>query len=485
MAHNRSHIVLTTEVPGPKSRGILERLKAAVPEAIAPYAPVVVERAEGTLLTDVDGNTFIDLTGGIGVLNVGHVHPTVVAAVQEQSRRFLHTDFTVVPYENYIALAERLNRRFPGRVRAKTAFFNSGAEAVENAVKIARAATGRPAVIAFERAFHGRTLLTMSLTSKTHPYKAGMGPFAPEVYRLPYPYPYRCPHAGGEAPHVCDETCFEPIERAFELAVAPEEVAAIVAEPVQGEGGFVVPPPAFFPWLKALAERHGILLICDEVQSGFGRTGKFFAIEHFGVVPDLITVAKSIAAGLPLSAVIGRAEVMDAPAEGQLGGTYVGNPVAVAAAHAVLDLFESEDFPGMAVRMGQRISERLESLRPRVPQIGNVRGLGAMVGVELVEDPRSKRPAPEFTGRVLRRALDRGVICLRAGVYENVIRFLAPLNTSEAVLDEALDVLCEVLTEEAGARPTEASDAVEPPLDSLVDGSSQGWFEGRGVPRGR
>lgn len=479
MARNHSHIVRATEIPGPKSRAILERLKTAVPEAVAPYAPVVVDRAEGSLVTDVDRNTFIDLTGGIGVLNVGHVHPTVVAAIQAQSRRFLHTDFTVVPYENYIALAERLNRRFPGGGPAKTAFFNSGAEAVENAVKIARVATGRPAVIAFERAFHGRTLLTMSLTSKTHPYKAGMGPFAPEIYRLPYPYPYRCPGAG-EGPHACDPVCFESIERAFELAVAPEEVAAIVIEPVQGEGGFVVPPPSFLPWLKALAERHGILLICDEVQSGFGRTGRFFAVEHFGVVPDLITVAKSIAAGLPLSAVIGRAEVMDAPAEGQLGGTYVGNPVAVAAAHAVLDIFDAEDLSGRAARMGRQITERLQSLGSRVPQIGEVRGLGAMVGVELVEDRRSKTPAAAFTNRVVAHALNRGVICLKAGVYDNVIRFLAPLNTPDAVLDEALDVLCDVLIEESGAA------ASEPPEDgTLLQGSSHGRASGQGAPRGR
>ncbi len=447
----KRYISVRGRLPGPKSQAVLQRMQHAVPRAISAYAPLVVKSAHGTLLTDLDDNVLIDLTGGIGVLNVGHTHPAVADAVHRQVDRFLHTDFTVVPYESYVHLAERLNARFPGGGPVKTAFFNSGAEAVENAIKIARSYRRRSAVVSFERAFHGRTLLTMSLTSKVHPYKAGMGPFAPEIYRLPYPYPYRCPNGKGSESHQCDETCYEPIAEAFELHVAPEDVAAVIVEPVQGEGGFVVPPPSFLPWLRKLTERHGILLICDEIQSGFGRTGKFLACEHAGIRPDLITVAKSIAGGLPLSGVMGRAEVMDSPGDSQIGGTFVGNPVAIEAAHAVLDLFDQEPWLERAAEQGRLLRQRLTDLAQVCPQIGEVRGLGAMVGVELVKDRSSKVPAPEFTDRVLRAAAQSGVLCLKAGIYGNVIRFLAPLNTEREILGEALDVLEQVIVETSRA----------------------------------
>ena len=437
-----SYVRLVTEIPGPQSRAVLERLGKSVARAVAPSAPVVVDHAQGALLTDVDGNTFIDFTGGVGVLNVGHAHPAVVAAVKTQVDRFLHTDFSVVPYATYIELAERLSARFPGGRPARVAFFNSGAEAVENAVKIARLATGKKALVAFEGAFHGRTYMALALTYKTRPYKTGFGPFAADVYRVPYPYPYRCPWSTGSPS--CGGPDYARLKEAILHQVDPDDVAAIIVEPVLGEGGFVVPPPDFLPWLRQFATEHGILLIADEVQTGFGRTGRFFACEHANVVPDLLVFAKSVAAGLPLSGVMGPPEVMDRPEPGQLGGTYVGNPVAIAAAHAVLDVFEQEDLLGRARRQGEILRRRLESLARRDPRIGEVRGLGAMVGIELVEDPTTKRPDPALADRVVREALRRGLLLLRAGVAQNVIRFLAPLVTPDAVLEEGLDILSQV-----------------------------------------
>ena len=345
MAATRA-IRLQTEVPGPKSRAILERKARVVAEPLSILLPVVIAEGHGSTLTDVDGNTFLDLTGGVGCLNVGHAHPHVVEAVQEQAARFLHTDFTIVPYEVYVTLAERLLAVSPFTGPAKAAFFNAGTEAVENAVKFARAYTKRPAVIAFEGGFHGRTLLSLTLTSKTHPYKAGFGPFAPEVYRVPFPNEYR---------GVSAASALEAIERAFSTQVARETVAAIVIEPVQGEAGFIVPPLEFVQGVREICDREGIVFVADEVQSGYGRTGRMFAMEHFGVEPDLITVAKSIAAGLPLSAVLGKAEIMDAPGDNAVGGTYVGNPVAQAAALAVLDVIEDEGLLERAVRIGETI----------------------------------------------------------------------------------------------------------------------------------
>lgn len=450
MATQTKYISLKTAIPGPKSEVLLARLDKATPRAVGIYVPLIIDHAHGSLLTDIDGNTFIDLTGGVGVLNVGHTHDRVKQALHQQVDRFLHTDFTNLPYESYIRLAERLNARFPGGGPATSIFFNSGAEAVENAVKIARAYTKRAGILSFERAFHGRTLMAMSLTSKTHPYKAGMGPFAPEVYRAPYPYPYRCEFAHGEVNHVCGESCFANIEKALLLQVAPEDLAAVIVEPVQGEGGFVVPPQSFLPWLRQFTEKHGILLIVDEVQTGFGRTGTFFATEQAGIRPDLLTMAKSIADGIPLSGVMGRPEVMDGPDDSQIGGTYVGNPLGTAAGNAVLDVFEQENLLEAACRQGEHLMSRLKAMQKTNSLIGDVRGLGAMVAMELVKDPKSKEPAADETNQVLHKLIDKGVLMLKSGIYGNVIRSLAPLNTPIDMLDEALDVLEETLAEVRG-----------------------------------
>lgn len=450
MATKTKYIDLKTAIPGPKSKPILERLEKATPRAVGIYAPLIVDHAHGSLLTDVDGNTFIDLTGGVGVLNVGHTHDFVKKALHEQVDRFLHTDFTNLPYESYVRLAERLNAHFPGGGPATTVFFNSGAEAVENAVKIARAYTKRKGILTFERAFHGRTLMAMTLTSKVHPYKAGMGPYAPEVYRAPYPYSYRCEFGGGEPNHICNEKCYAHIEKALMLQVAPEDLAAVIVEPVQGEGGFVVPPASFLPWLRQFTEKHNILLIVDEVQTGFGRTGTFFATEQAGIRPDLLTMAKSIADGVPLSGVMGRPEVMDGPGDSQIGGTYVGNPLATSAGNAVLDVLEQENLLEQAKRQGEHLMTRLKAMQQKNPLIGDVRGLGAMVAIELVRDPETKQPADDETNRVLHTMIDRGVLLLKSGIYGNVIRFLAPLNTPLDMLDEALDILEPTLTEVGG-----------------------------------
>ena len=430
MAATRA-IELRTEVPGPRSREILARKAQVVAEPLSVTLPVVVEEAHGATFTDVDGNTFLDFAGGVGCLAVGHSHPRVVAAIEEQARRFSHTDFTVVPYEVYVELAERLCALAPFPGPAKAAFFNAGTEAVENAVKFARAYTQRPAVIAFEGAFHGRTLLSLSLTSKTHPYKAGLGPFAPEVYRVPFANDYRGPDS---------RTALAALERAFVTQVAAETVAAIVVEPVQGEGGFVVAPRDFLAGLRRICDDNGIVLVVDEVQTGYGRTGRFFAIEHYGVEPDLVTVAKSIAAGLPLSGVLGRATIMDAPGDSAIGGTYVGNPVAQAAALAVLDVFEDEGLVERASWLGETMRERLVGWQARFEQIGDVRGLAVMLAIELVHDRETKDPAPELASAIVERAAQHGLLLLKAGVYSNCIRVLVPLVVTEAELGEALDV---------------------------------------------
>jgi 4-aminobutyrate aminotransferase/(S)-3-amino-2-methylpropionate transaminase len=419
-----------------------------VPNALSVYVPAVIARAEGALVHDLDGNVFVDMSGGIGCLNVGHAAPEVVRAVADQAARFTHTDFTVIPYEGYVSLAERLAARVPGAWPKKAAFFNSGAEAVENAVKFARAHTGRPALVAFTGAFHGRTLLTMTLTSKVHPYKAGFGPFAPEVYRAPYPYCYRCPW-GLEHPS-CGLACFDAFQALFTTHLAVESLAAVVVEPIQGEGGFVVPPREFLARLEAFCREHGVLFVADEIQTGYGRTGRFLAVEHFAVAPDLVVLAKSIAAGLPLSAVVGRADVLDAPGDGAIGGTYIGNPVALAAAHAVLDVLERDGLPERAERLGARLRARFLAMQERFPCIGDVRGIGAMLALELVEDRATRAPAPELTARVLRRAVERGAIFLRAGVHGNVIRVLMPLVIREEELEEALDALEAAFADEVG-----------------------------------
>ncbi|MGH2971147.1 MAG: 4-aminobutyrate--2-oxoglutarate transaminase [Gaiellaceae bacterium] len=429
-------IDLKTAIPGPRSREILARLEASVSSSLAITIPVVVAEGHGATLTDVDGNTFLDFAGGVGCLNVGHAHPHVTEAVQEQAARFLHTDFTIVPYEVYAEVAERLLAAAPFSGPAKAAFFNAGTEAVENAVKFARAYTGRPAVIGFEGAFHGRTLLSLTLTSKTHPYKAGLGPFAPEVYRVPFPYEYR----GVDATEALDA-----LRRALVTQVAAENVAAIVVEPVQGEGGFVVAPKEFLKGVREICDENGIVLVVDEVQTGFGRTGRMFAIEHYGVEPDLLVIAKSIAAGLPLSGVLGKAQIMDAPGEGGVGGTYVGNPVALAAAAAVLDVIADEGLVERAERIGETIRGRMQEWQRRHSQIGDVRGLGAMLAIELVEDPASKRPAPELASAVTEAAAERGLLLLKAGTHSNCIRVLCPLVIGDSELDEALAAWGEAL----------------------------------------
>ena len=441
MAVTRS-INVRTEVPGPRSREILERKRHVIASPLSVYAPLVVAEGHGATLTDVDGNVFIDFAGGVGCLNVGHTHPKVVAAAQEQVARFAHTDFTVVPYELYVSLAERLLQLAPFSGPAKAAFFNAGTEAIENAIKFARSYTGRPAVIAFEGAFHGRTLLSMTMTSKTHPYKAGLGPFAPEVYRVPFPNEYRGPDV---------EEAIEALERALVTHVPAEHVAAVVLEPVQGEGGFVVCPPQFMAAVRRVCDEHGIVMVVDEVQTGFGRTGALFAIEHYGVEPDLITVAKSIAAGFPLSGVLGKAAIMDAPPDSAVGGTYIGNPVAQAAALAVLDVIEEEELVARAQVIGETIRARMLSWQERYPEIGHVRGLGAMLAIELVRDPGTKEPAPELATAVCEHAAQHGLLLLKAGIYSNCIRVLLPLVISDAVLDEALEVWEQAL--EASLQP--------------------------------
>ena len=423
-------IELRTEIPGPRSREILDRKARVVADPLSIYLPVVIEHALGATLTDVDGNTFLDFTGGVGCLNVGHSHPRVVEAAQEQLDKFSHTDFTIVPYEIYITLAERLCELAPIE-NAKAAFFNAGTEAVENAIKFARAHTGRPAVIGFEGGFHGRTLLSLTLTSKTHPYKAGLGPFAPEVYRVPFPNDYRGPDAA---------TALEALERALITQVAAETVAAIVIEPVQGEGGFIVAPKEFLEGVRRICDEHGIVMVVDEVQTGFARTGKLFAIEHYDIEADLITVAKSIAMGLPLSGVIGKAEIMDAPGDSAVGGTYVGNPVAQAAALAVLDVIGEEDLCARASVLGDAMRARMEDWQQRFPQIGDVRGLGAMLAIELVKDPATKEPDADLATAVVEEATRNGLLLLKSGIYSNCIRVLSPLTLSDAELDEALAV---------------------------------------------
>ena len=412
-------------MPGPRSREILARKERVIAEPLSIYLPLVIAEASGATLTDVDGNTFVDFAGGVGCMNVGHSHPRVVEAIREQAERFTHTDFTIVPYENYVALAERLVELAPISGELRAGFFNAGAEAVENAVKFARAHTGRPAVIAFEGAFHGRTLLALSLTSKTRPYKAGLGPFAPETYRVPF-----------------DD--LDALEWAFKTRVAAEDVAAIVFEPVQGESGFIVPSQAFVAGLRRICDEHGIVLVADEVQTGFCRTGRVFAMEHFGVEPDLMTIAKSVAAGLPLSGVIGRAEIMDAPGDSAVGGTYVGNPVAIAAAHAVLDVIAEERLAERAEAIGETLRARMDTWRERFDEVADVRGLGAMLAIAMVRDGK---PDADLATAVAEGAARRGLLLLKAGIHSNCIRVLVPLVISDAELDEALGVWEEALQE--------------------------------------
>jgi 4-aminobutyrate aminotransferase/(S)-3-amino-2-methylpropionate transaminase len=434
-----STIQLRTPVPGPKSRALGERREAAVPRGVSQATPVYVARAQDAWLEDVDGNRYLDFAGGIGCLNAGHRSEPVTSAIEAQLHNFLHTCVQVTPYENYVRLAERMNEVTPGDFPKKTFFLNSGAEAVENSIKIARAYTGRSGVIAFEDAFHGRTMMALALTSKTHPYKAGFAPFPGEVYRIPYAYCYRCSYSL-EYPS-CDVFCARHLEDTFRRVVASEDVAAVIAEPVLGEGGFVAPPPEFFRIVTDICRKHGVLFIADEVQSGFGRTGKMFASEHYGIEPDILVTAKSLGGGLPLAAVTGRSEIMDAPGVGGLGGTFAGNPLSCAAASAVLDAFERSDLLSRADSLGERFQKRAQEWKSRFEIIGEVRGLGAMRALELVKSRATREPAPEETQRISQYCYEHGLITITAGTYGNVIRLLVPLVITDEQMDEGLDVL--------------------------------------------
>jgi 4-aminobutyrate aminotransferase/(S)-3-amino-2-methylpropionate transaminase len=440
---------LVTEIPGPRSREWFERREAAVPKGVANVHPIVTARAAGAIVEDVDGNRLIDFATGIAVLNVGHSAPEVVAAAQRQLELDTHTCFHVTANEPYIELAERLNALTPGDHEKKTMFANSGAEAVENAVKIARKHTGRSAVVVFDHAFHGRTLMAMSLTAKVMPYKEGMGPFAPEVYRLPLAYPYRCPTGG--TPETCAESCLAYAIDEMHKHIGEENIASIVIEPIQGEGGFIVPASGFISGLARFAAEHGIVFVADEIQSGMGRAGRWYAIEDEGVVPDVVLSAKSLGGGLPISAITGRTEIMDSVHVGGLGGTYGGNPVAAAAALAVLDKIEAEGLLERSRAVGETIGSRLEAMQRRFAAVGDVRGRGAMRAMELVADRSSKEPLDGATmSAIARGALERGVIVLTAGTYGNVVRLLPPVTIDDALLEEGLELLEEAVATSVG-----------------------------------
>ncbi len=438
VAHGAS-VHLVTAIPGPKSQALAQKRTAAVARGVSSALPVFIKSAHGAIIEDVDGNRFLDFAGGIGCLNTGHTPRAVVSAIQQQAADFIHACFTVTPYENYVQLAELMNSIAPGRGEKKTAFFNTGAEAVENAIKIARLYTRRTSIIAFQDAFHGRTLLAMSLTSKTAPYKAGFGPFAPEVYRIPYAYCYRCEY-NLRYPS-CGVACAEKLEDTFLRQVESNSVAAVIFEPVLGEGGFVVPPPEWFAKITDICRRHGVLVIVDEVQTGFGRTGTTFASQQFDFDPDLVISAKSMSAGMPLGAVTGRAQIMDAPGPGQLGGTFAGNPVSLAAALASWNEFESQAANQRSIVIGRIIQQYAERWQQRFRWVGDVRGLGSMRALELVRDRTTKEPAKVETQRVLAECHQRGLILISAGTYSNVIRFLMPLVITDQQLIEGLEIL--------------------------------------------
>jgi len=429
---------LITEVPGPKSTEWFARRSAAVPAGVANLHPIVTARASGAIIEDVDGNRLIDFATGISVLNIGHAAPEVVEAVQKQAELDTHTCFHVTANEPYIELAERLNALAPIDGAAKTMFANAGAEAVENAVKIARKATGRSAVVAFDHAFHGRTLLGMSLTAKVMPYKQGMGPFAPEVYRLPFAYAYRWP----SGPERCAEEALAYALDEMHKHIGEENIAAVIMEPIQGEGGFIIPAPGFVKGIADYCAANGIVFIADEIQSGMGRAGKWFTIVDEDVQPDIVLSAKSLGGGLPISAITGRADLMDSVHVGGLGGTYGGNPIAAAAALAVLDKIEREHLLDRSIQTGETIMARFRSMQQRFPEIGDVRGRGSMCAIELVGDPATKEPLDAARmGQITSQALAQGVLVITAGTYGNVVRLLPPINIDETLLADGLDVL--------------------------------------------
>jgi 4-aminobutyrate aminotransferase / (S)-3-amino-2-methylpropionate transaminase / 5-aminovalerate transaminase len=430
----RKFISLKTEIPGPKSQEIAKKRGKYVAQPMGgSLSPGYIDYGEGALVTDVDGNRFIDLTGGWGCLAVGHSHPSVVSAVKKQVEKFTHTDFTAIPYDSFVTLSEKLSQLAPGNSPKNVALFNCGAEAIENAVKIARAFTGRPGVIVFENSFHGRTLLTMSMTHKAMPYKYKFGPFAPEVYRLPFPTPY---HPSIE---------IKDFERIMTNMVNPETIAAVVIEPIQGEGGFNVPVDGFLEHIRELCSKYGIMMITDEIQSGIGRTGKFFAIENWDIEPDMTCLAKSLASGLPLSAVIARKEITDSLPGGSIGGTYVGNPLACQAAIEVINIIEQENLLERAIRIGDRLKKRFLAMKEKYSIIGDVRGIGAMTAIELVRDRETKEPATEETGKIVQYCVQNGVFVPSAGINKNLLRMLVTLVISDEQLEEALDVIEEAI----------------------------------------
>ncbi|MFF3332784.1 4-aminobutyrate--2-oxoglutarate transaminase [Streptomyces sp. NPDC002888] len=435
---------VVSKIPGPRSRELLARQRSLVPAGVGSTLPVFVEAAGGGVIVDADGNSFIDFGSGIAVTTVGNSAPAVTERAAAQLRRFTHTCFLVNPYESYLDVCEKLNELTPVPGEKRTILVNSGAEAVENAVKIARAATGRPGIVVFDHAFHGRTLLTMSLTAKNQPYKQGFGPFAPEVYRAPMAYPYRWP----TGPERCAEEAAYALADLLDRQVGADNVAAVVVEPIQGEGGFVVPAPGFLNSVANICRARGILLIVDEIQAGIARTGRMFACEHEGIQPDLITTAKGLAGGLPLGAVTGRAELMDAVPAGGLGGTFSGNPVACEAALGVFQEIEAHDLLERAREIGDIMLEFLGELSDRCPVVGEVRGRGAMIAIELVEADGDRVPAPDLAARVARRCHADGLLVLTAGSYGNVLRFLPPLSISDALLEEGLSLLGEAVEKE-------------------------------------
>lgn len=432
-------------VPGPKSSELLALREKYVARGPYNITSVFIEEAKGAIVKDIDGNSYIDFAGAIGVQNVGHSPDEVVEALKAQVEKFIHPCFHVMQYESYVKLAEQLAGVTPGDYDKKTMFVNSGAEAVENAVKISRKYTGRPAIVSFDCGFHGRTLMTMSLTSKVKPYKFGFGPFAPETYKIPYAYCYRCPF--GQSYPGCDLQCAKQVERFFLSEVAPETVAAVIAEPVQGEGGFIVPPKEFIPEIKKTCEKYGIVFIADEIQTGFGRTGKLFAMEHYGVAPDLMTMSKSIAAGVPLSAVTGKAEIMDAPGPGEIGGTFAGSPLGCVASLKVLEIIQRDNLAERASVIGEKMLNRFRAMQEKYSIIGDIRGIGAMVSMELVKDRKTKEPAKDETGRIVSLSWKKGAISLSAGIYGNVIRLLPPLVMTDDQLEQGLDILEECFAE--------------------------------------
>jgi 4-aminobutyrate aminotransferase / (S)-3-amino-2-methylpropionate transaminase / 5-aminovalerate transaminase len=430
---------IQTNLPGEKSKRLVERRENIVPKGVSYGVPAFAESANGALIKDVDGNTFIDFVGAIGVLNVGHCHPKVTQALHEQVDKFIHTGFNVIMFESYIELAEKLASLAPGNHEKKVLMQNSGAEAVENAVKIARKYTKRQGIISFSRGYHGRTLMTMTMTSKVKPYKFEFGPFAPEVYRAPYPYVYRRPNGLTEEQY--EDYVITEFKNFFVTDVAPETIAAVVMEPVQGEGGFIVPGKRFVQEVSKFCKEHGILFIADEIQTGFARTGRYFAIEHFEVVPDIITVSKSMGAGVPISAVIGRKEIMDAADPGELGGTYSGSPLGCKAALAVLEIIEEEGLNQRGEEIGKKVMERFQKFYDKFKCIGDIRGLGAMCAIEIVKDQETKEPAKELTNQIIKEANKRGLLIFSAGIYSNVIRLLMPLVITDEQLEEGLNIL--------------------------------------------